>query len=110
MSDKTPSIEDLTKLTLFFGKVSEVHLKNLKSFPFIYFNQISEAKLDYSVATRGEEGDTLFSYDLSLDLAHNDHVDKRYKALESAIRSLFWKEAKVLIKINGKEVYKSEKK
>lgn len=108
MSEKEKPQGDLTKLMLFFGRVPETHLESLKSYPWIFFNGLTEAKLDYSVATKTEDGETVFSYDLFLNLEANDQLDKRYKGLETAIRALFWKEAKVKIKINDKEVYKSE--
>lgn len=108
MSDQGPSPGDLTKLMLFFGRIPETHIKSLESYPFIYFNDLKEAKLDYSIATKDKNGETIFSYALSLNLESNDHLDKRYKALEMAARSLFWKEAKIKININGQEVYKSE--
>jgi len=106
LSDNTPPLGDLTKLGLFFGRVSELHLKNMQSFPWIFFNDLKEVKLDYDIATT-KEGASVVSYDLSV-LKENDNLDKRYGALESAIRHLFWKEVKVKISINGKEVYKSE--
>lgn len=105
MSDQ---LGDLTKLMLFFGKVSEVHIKNLQSFPYIYFNDVKEAKLDYSVATTDKIQPTEFKYDLTLDLATNDQLDKRYKGLETAVRALFWKEARIQVSINGEEEYHSE--
>lgn len=109
MSRKAPSNQDLIKLMLFFGRIPETHLKSIQSYPFIYFNEHKEdPKLDYFIATKKEDGETVFSYDLSLDLEKNDHLEKRYKGLELAIQQLFYKEAKVKIKINGKEVYKSE--
>ena len=109
MSDKTPSLQDLTKLVLFSGRLSEVHIKNLQAFPFIYFNaHIDHPKLDYSIETTDKTKPTIFSYSFSFNLESNDQLDKRYKALESAVRSLFWKEVKIEVKINGKEVYKSE--
>lgn len=109
MSEENQSVADLTKLMLFFGKLSEVHVNNIKSFPFIYFNEhTADPKVDYSVATTDKSQPTVFSYELSLNLEANDHLNKRYKGLETAIRKLFWKEAKVEIKINGEEVYKSE--
>ena len=104
-----PSIQDLTKLVMFSGRLSSVHVKNLEAFPFIYFNDhIEDPKLEYSIATTDKTEPTLFSYYLQLNLETNDHLDKRYKALEEALRSLFWKEVKLEVKINGKEGYKSE--
>jgi hypothetical protein len=107
MNNETPPPGDLTKLMLFFGRVPETHIKSLEGYPFMFFNEVEAAGLNYSVATKNNE-DTIFIYDLLLNPEANDHLDKRYKALESAIRSLFWKEAKVQVQINGKEVYKSE--
>ena len=108
MSDETPSIQDLTKLTLFLGRVSSVHLTNLKSYAWIFFNDVKEVSLEYSVETTDRTKPTVFSYDLSLNMESNDQPEKRYKALESAVRKLFWKEARIEVKINGQEVYKSE--
>jgi hypothetical protein len=108
LSDKTPSLKDLTKLGVFFGRIPETHIENLKAFPFIYFNKLTEAKLDYSVETIDKTKSTLFCYDLTLDLDENNFLDKRYKALEDAVRLLFWKDIKIIIRINDEEVYKSE--
>lgn len=105
MSDKVP-LGDLTKLGLFFGRVSEVHIKNLQSFPFIYFNDLKEAKLDYDIGSTREDK-SLVTYDLIMT-TENDLLPKRYAALETAVRSVFWKDMPIKILINGKEVYKSE--
>ena len=91
---------------MFLGRVSEVHLVNMKSFPWIFFNDLADFKLDYDIAST-KEGNSVVSYDLSI-VKENDSLDKRYKALESAIRTLFWKEVKIKISVNGKEEYKSE--
>ncbi len=107
MSDQ-PSPQDLTKLMLFFGRIPETHLESLKSFPFIFFNELKEANLEYDVQTTDKGKPTAFSYNLILNVDANDHLDKRYKALEDAVRKLFWKEVLIEIKLNGKEGYKSE--
>lgn len=105
MSDQ-PSIQDLTKLTVFSGRLSSVHITNLKNFPFIFFNGVIEANLEHDISTK-KEIPSLISYSLILD-QENDYVEKRYRALESAVRDLFWKEMQLKISINGKEVFKSE--
>ena len=93
---------------LFFGRVPEPYIKSIEGYPLIFFNDhTQEPKLEYAVAVKeGEE--TYFKYDLNLNLESNNSLDKRYKALKDAVRKLFWKEAKVEIRINGEEVYKSE--
>ena len=103
-----PNTQELAKIALLSGRMNTFHLKNLKAFPFILFNDLKEVKLEYSVENVNSTEPTIFSYDLTLNLESNNHLNKRYSALESAIRELFWDGVKVQIKINGKEVYKSE--
>jgi len=93
-------------MTLFSGRISEVHMENLKQFPFIFFNGLKEVKLEHDISTT-KEAPSIISYDLTLD-GENDQPEKRYTALESAVRSIFWKEIIVKISIDGKEVFKSE--
>lgn len=94
---------------MFFGRIPETHIKSLQSYPWIFFNDLTEAKLDYSVETTDKSKPTLFVYDLiSNPVNNNDQLDKRCKALEDSVRKLFWKEAKIQIKLNGEEVFKSE--
>jgi hypothetical protein len=105
LSDQ-PSLQDLTKLVLFSGRLSEVHVKNLEAFPFIFFNGVEEAKIEHDISTVKDIPSTVF-YDLTLN-EDNDHIEYRCKTLEDAVRSLFWNEVKLKISINSEEVYKSE--
>jgi hypothetical protein len=105
LSDES-SLQDLTKLTIFSGRLSSVHVENLKNFPFIFFNGVTKVNLEHDISTK-KEVPSLISYDLTLD-RENDHLEKRYLALESAVRDLFWKEMQLKLSINGKEVFKSE--
>jgi hypothetical protein len=89
---------------MFSGRISEVHLANLKRFPFMFFNGVIEARLEHDISTIKETPSTI-SYDLTLP-QENDNLDKRFSALESAVRSIFWKEIQVKLSINSKE-YKS---
>jgi hypothetical protein len=93
-------------LVIFSGRLSQVHVENLKAFPFIYFDGVSEAKLEHDISTV-KEVPSLISYDLTTT-GENFQLEKRCKALETAIRGLFWKEMKLKLSINGKEVYQSE--
>jgi hypothetical protein len=108
LAEENPPIGDLTKLMMFFGRISEVHMKNLQSYPYIFFNEIEAAQLDYNVATADKSEPTIFSYTLLLNLEANDQLEKRYKALEDAVRKLFWKEARIKVTVNMEEVYESE--
>ena len=94
---------------LFFGRVSEVHIKNLKAFPFIYYSDVTEAKLDYSVETQKENKEkSLISFEISTS-KNNDHLKKRFEGIETAVRALFWKDMKVKVTLLPQnEVFQSE--
>lgn len=100
-----PSPEDLNKLMTFFGRIPETHIKAMESYPFIFFNHVTEAKLDYDIQQVKGVPSTV-SYDLILS-QENDLLDKRFQGLEKAIKDLFWKEVGLKLSINGKE-YKHE--
>ncbi len=101
-------MEELNRMVLMTGRITKAHEKNLGNFPYIFFNELKEAKLDYRIGTSSEDSLTLFTYELTINQEANDFMDKRYRALEQAVRDLFWKEAKIVVKINGQETYKSE--
>lgn len=106
MSESEPtSLKDLRNLMMFFGRVPETHVKNLQSQPFIYFDGVKEANVDYDLDTKAKSW--FVKYDLTLD-KEPDFLTERSKGLEKAIRLLFWKEVVLHIAINNKEVYKSE--
>lgn len=100
-----PSLKDLTKLGVFSGRVSEVHMKNLQSFPFVFFNGIKEVSIDYDVS-QSKEGQSYVKYNIDLQ-GDNDNVQYRCHCIENAVRSVFWKEINVIVCINETEVYRS---
>lgn len=106
MSENIVPQGDLTKLMLFFGRIPETHIQNLKNFPFIFFNGVTEVKIEHDIGTH-KDNKSFLTYYLTIDQG-NDSLDKRYEAMLSAVRSLFWKELQLRIDINGKEVFKSE--
>ena len=107
MSEESSPMGDLTRLMLFFGRLSEVHVKNLQSFPFIYFNGVKEVKLDYSIGTKRDDM-SLIDFEIHTN-EDNDLLDKRFKGLETAVRALFWKEIKIKATLLPQnEVFQSE--
>lgn len=125
MSDDTSEIvKDMAKLVLVSGKISETHEKNMKMYPLIYFDGVKEVKIEYDLSHKADAlldrqnnltvrapfRSNVVAYYLTIDeTAKNDNIDKRFKALESSIRTLFWKDLTVEIFMNEKIVYKSKK-
>lgn len=95
-------------------------------YPLVFFNGVSEVKVDYDFSS-GQLIDTeenldkvditykfnkldtknfRVSYYLTLDSeSDNNQIDKRFQAIESSVRNLFWKEVKVEVYFNNELKY-----
>lgn len=127
-------IREMAKLSLASNRISEVQEKNLKMYPLIFFDSVKKAEIDYdftnnqTVETEEDRKNLEIKYKFNkLDTKHfrvsyyltvedtltgftaqNEHMDKRFKALEDSVRNLFWKETKVEVFINGVKQYESK--
>lgn len=98
-------VRELAKLSILSNRISEVHEKNLKAYPFIFFNGVKEANVKYDLE-RNEHN--FVSFSLTLDRnADNPSLEKRFEALDTSIKNLFWKEVSIVVNLDGKEVFNS---
>ena len=128
-------LREAAKLIHLSGKISPMHEKNMKLYPYVFFEKVTQVKIDYDLSNRladdkPEEqkkktaddyykdigkaakrvSNAYVSYDLILDEeANKEHLDKRISALEQSIRTLFWNNVIVEISFNGKIMFKSKK-
>ena len=117
-------VKDMAKLVLVAGKISDVHEKNMKMYPLIYFDGVKEARIHYDLSHQADAlvdkennltinapaRSNIVNYDLTMyPGAKNENMDKRFAALEASIRTLFWKDVIVEVIIDGKPAYKSKK-
>lgn len=122
--DISQTVKDMAKLVVASNRISEVHEMNLKTYPFIFFEQITEAKIDYDLYVRhdvdldGKNNLTIkkpltnchVSYYLTLNEdANKTNLQRRFETLENSVRALFWKDLSVEIYFNDNIVYKSKK-
>lgn len=114
----------MAKLVLVSGKISEMHMKNMQMYPFIYFDGVKEVKIDYDLS---HKADALVDRhnDLTIKTPYRNNVvtyylymhpgtkmefmDKRFSALEASIKTLFWKDLVIEVFMDDKIVYKSKK-
>lgn len=116
----------MAKLTMLSNRISEIQEKNLKMYPFVFFEAVSGVIVNYDLSNsldmesetnKGEikygfnepkDSHLRVSYYLKLDTKLNANEEKRFMAIENAVRSLFWKQVKVEVYFNEKLVYKSK--
>ncbi len=104
-------LKDLAKGIIFSGRISEFHLDNLSKYPFIFFEDIKEASLEYSVPDmadfdKGREKPEIIYRIIFNPSPRMDNLDKRIKAIEGAVRTLLWPdtEVKLIDQNSGKSV------
>jgi hypothetical protein len=122
-------VREMAKLTISTNKLNDIQIKNLKMYPFVFFNGVSQATLDYDLGTVREVTEALdkksmeLSYDIGqANISHlrvsyglvmdetqdNDHMEKRFEAIEKSVRNLLFDQIKVQVSINSKLVYESK--
>lgn len=118
MTNNAPTakmLQEMAQLTVLSGRISDLQAHNMKLFPMVYFEGVQEVKVDYDLAPAKSMSDeptfsnSTISYHLVLDESKNTDLEKRFMALESSVRCLFWSDVRIEIYFNNKIVYKSAK-
>jgi len=116
-------LSEMARLTALSNRISEVQIKNLQMFPLVFFDGVTECKIDYDLGHKADvledpEGkivinapvrNNYIAYYLVIDKSKQADLDKRYQALEQAVRTLFWNDVAVEVYFNGNIKYKSRK-
>lgn len=130
------TLRDMARLSLLSNRISAVQEKNLKAFPKVFFDGVSIGTIDYdfshaALVDTEEDKSKLKEQDPSLalkykfnkvntkhfrvsyhlkvdDSANGTHMDKRFNALERAVRTLFYSDVKVEVFFNDKKVFESK--
>lgn len=134
MSDEAQTrekVRDMAKLSVLTDRLSEMQVKNLKMYPFVFFEGVERAEINYDLHNDmavsekvAQDKDKNFqldykieapstghlrvSYFLTLDERLNGMIEKRYSAIEQAVRTLLWKQIRVEVYLNGKLKFESK--
>lgn len=121
----------MAQLSISTNQINEIQQKSLKLYPFVFFNGVKSANIAYDLSNQSKVNyDTdpktmeitykfdkpivdnfAVVYDLEIDETQdNQHLSKRFEALEKSIWTLFWNDIPVEVKFNGKSVYSTSKK
>lgn len=116
MSDDTRKhLKEMAQLSLLANRISEIQEKNLKMFPFVFFDKVKAVKIEYDLGhgvddkTKEVNHKSFVSYYLTLDeIANELNLNTRLLAIETSVRELFWKDIVVQVYFNRKLVYESK--
>jgi hypothetical protein len=98
----------MAQLAILSGRISESHEKNLKMYAFVFFNGVNSAKIDYNL-DRSSDDKKYVTYHLEIHPDFfNNKLKKRFEAIQSATRTLFWSDLEVNVYLNGKKLEWSE--
>jgi hypothetical protein len=105
-------VKDMAKLTILSGRLNEIQEKNLKIYPFVFFNGVKSVKMDYDLLQKKPSenspvlSNSVIAYHLVVD-GDNGSPEVRYKALSASVKALLWDDITVSIYLNDKKVYES---
>ena len=113
MSDLKQRLKERAQLAVFSNRISDFHVENLKKFPFVFFDNVKSVNIDYDFGHAVDEtkkevqhgSRVAYHFTGSIE---GENMDKRFQALEAAVRNLFWRDVKVEVYFNGKKQYESK--
>lgn len=109
LSDTKSQLRDMAKLSILSNRINEIQEKNLKCYPFVFFEAVKCAKVDYNLAVyKGEERHVTYDLELDEKMNREDTLSHRFLAIERSTRQILWNDLKVRIAFNGKLVYESK--
>lgn len=116
MSKAAEIVQEMARLTVLSGRISDVQEFNLKTYPFIYFNDVEEVQINYDLSNQKSIDDeptknascVVFKIKVK-DYSQNNEIQKRCLALENSVRHLLWNDIKVEVFINNEIKHVSSK-
>lgn len=113
MSDLKQKLQEMAELSILANRISEIQEKNLKMFPFVFFDGVQMVKIDYDLGHAISEESkevhhkSFVGYHIMMGVG-DDPSAARLEMLEKAVRQLFWNDIRVEIHINGKKAFESK--
>lgn len=121
MSDDKQTLEaikTMARLSVMTNQINGIQEKNLKLYPFVFFEGITSAKIEYDLEGKNKKEleygekpkahDFKVIYHLELDEKANNHLEKRFEAIKTAVLGLLWSDIEVEVRFNDRSVYKSK--
>ena len=108
MKNTQEILEDMRKITMLTGEISKIHQENLKTWPYVIFNEINSVEIKYDLTKdyTKEVGEGYIEFRMESG-SDQDSIDTRCNALAAWVRNMFWNEIKIIIYNNNKKIYEN---
>jgi len=99
-------LKDMKKAAVMSGRLSELHVKNIQMYPFVFFDNVTHVDIDYNIDMSQESSQSYMNFSLKMKKKPKNilNLDKRMQALRSSIETLLWSGIKISVSINGQDV------
>jgi hypothetical protein len=108
-------IKDLAIGSILTGRVSEVHLHNMKIYPFVFIDNVDRAEISYDIITDltntmpGSHSTVVYVLRFT-DSGKPETLDSGAENLKKALSALFTQNIKLVLKDHNEQVLWEEKK
>jgi hypothetical protein len=98
-------LEEHKKLAMLSNNLSDFQLENLKTYPFIVFDSIESAKIEYDVHLKDNRTSVVkYHIKSTKEVDTLNFVSERVSSLKQWVRKLLWNEIVVEVFYNDKEL------
>jgi hypothetical protein len=92
------TLKDLLQGTIMTGQISEVHIKNLKAYPFIFLAGVEEVEISYDISTMSESlGKSKISFAVKFRDGFTEKQPENCEYLKKAVRILMQHDVEVSV-------------
>jgi hypothetical protein len=96
-------LDDMRRITMLTGEISNVHEMSLKQWPYVLFEGVQHVSVSYDLTkqTALENGANHMSYTIYAPVVDEVQTKERSKILASWVRDMFWKEIDITVTVDG---------
>jgi hypothetical protein len=102
MKNAQDLLKDLNKGVILTGRLSEVHVKNLQNYPFIFFEGVESVEISYNIITDPNQSlpgvGSVVRFKIKMDKEKNQSImEKRLDALKNSVKHILWPSVSVIV-------------
>jgi len=99
-------LEDMKKITILTGEISNVHEKSLLTWPYVVFDHVKDVEIKYDLSKSAQLDLGYNSVEFFVTLSEQgrqniDNFEKRCETLKEWTESMLWSGIEIKVYVNG---------